>query len=113
MANLQERIQKIQAEIIVAAKKSGRKSSDVTLIAVSKTYDLIQQRFNAGDASDLDVQSVSTQVQTAKVNIANMTVSRNREGGKALMALSVDTPAAPDVIEHLQQGADDVYLVSF
>jgi D-3-phosphoglycerate dehydrogenase len=55
---------------------------------------------------------VGTLLGEAKVNIANMTVSRNREGGKALMALSVDTPAAPDVIERLQEGADDVYLVS-
>ncbi|MFD0893635.1 efflux transporter outer membrane subunit [Luteolibacter ambystomatis] len=44
--------------------------SERTLGAVSKTYDLINQRFTAGDASDLDVQSVNTQVQTAKVNLA-------------------------------------------
>lgn len=44
--------------------------SEQTLAAVSKTYDLINQRFTAGDASDLDVQSVNTQVQTAKVNLA-------------------------------------------
>ena len=30
----------------------------------------------------------------AGVNIANMTVSRSRRGGKALMVLSVDTRAA-------------------
>ena len=41
-----------------------------------------------------------------------MAVSRNNEGGKALMALSIDTPAAPDVIERLRQGLDDVYLVT-
>jgi len=44
--------------------------SEQTLAAVGKTYDLINQRFTAGDASDLDVQSVNIQVQTAKANLA-------------------------------------------
>ena len=48
----------------------------------------------------------------AGLNIANMAVSRNREGGKALMALSIDTPSTPEVIERLREGADDAYLVT-
>src|SRR5204862_3877357 len=48
---------------------------------------------------------VGTLLGEARVNIANMAVSRNREGGKALMALSIDTPAAPEVIERLRAGA--------
>src|SRR6478672_11908233 len=55
---------------------------------------------------------VGTLLGEAKVNIANMAVSRNREGGKALMALSIDTPASPEVIERLREGADDAYLVT-
>jgi D-3-phosphoglycerate dehydrogenase len=55
---------------------------------------------------------VGTLLGEAKVNIANMAVSRNREGGKALMVLSIDTPASPDVLERLAQGADDAYLVT-
>jgi len=55
---------------------------------------------------------VGTTLGEAGVNIANMAVSRNREGGKALMALSIDTPAAPEVIERLGQGVDDAYLVT-
>ena len=31
----------------------------------------------------------------AGVNIANMAVSRTRQGGTALMAVSIDTPAQP------------------
>jgi hypothetical protein len=46
------------------------------------------------------------------VNIANMAVSRSREAGKALMALSIDTPASPEVIAGLGQGVDDAYLVT-
>jgi multidrug efflux system outer membrane protein len=45
--------------------------SERTLDTTGKTYDLMKQRFDAGDASELDVQSVNTQVQTAKVNLAN------------------------------------------
>ena len=55
---------------------------------------------------------VGTRLGEAEVNIANMAVSRSRERGKALMALSIDTPAAPELIERLREGADDVYLVT-
>jgi D-3-phosphoglycerate dehydrogenase len=54
---------------------------------------------------------VGTLLGEAGVNIANMTVSRNREGGKALMALSIDTPASAEVLERLGVGVDDAYLV--
>ena len=40
----------------------------------------------------------------AGVNIANMTVSRNREGGKALMALSIDSPPLPDWWRSFRKG---------
>jgi D-3-phosphoglycerate dehydrogenase / 2-oxoglutarate reductase len=49
----------------------------------------------------------------AGVNIANMTVSRTRRGGKALMALSIDTPAPPELQERLRaQGFDDARFIS-
>ena len=47
----------------------------------------------------------------AGVNIANMTVSRNREGGKALMALSIDSPAPPELMEQLREGMDEAYVI--
>jgi D-3-phosphoglycerate dehydrogenase len=55
---------------------------------------------------------VGTLLGEAQVNIANMAVSRNREGGKALMALSIDTPASAEVIERLREGVDEAYLVT-
>ena len=55
---------------------------------------------------------VGTLLGEANVNIANMAVSRNREGGKALMALSIDTPASAEVIERLREGVDDAHLVT-
>jgi len=56
---------------------------------------------------------VGTLFGDAGVNIANMTVSRTRQGGKALMALSIDTPAPPDLQERLRgEGFDDARFIS-
>ena len=47
----------------------------------------------------------------AGINIANMAVSRTKEGGEALMAFSIDTPATPVLDERLHAaGFDDVRL---
>ena len=54
---------------------------------------------------------VGTLLGEAGVNIANMAVSRNREAGKAVMVLSLDSPAEPEVLERLGHGADEVYFV--
>jgi D-3-phosphoglycerate dehydrogenase len=49
----------------------------------------------------------------AGVNIANMAVSRTREGGKALMALSIDSPAPPELQERFRgEGFDDARFIS-
>jgi D-3-phosphoglycerate dehydrogenase / 2-oxoglutarate reductase len=55
---------------------------------------------------------VGTLFGAAGVNIANMTVSRNREGGKALMALSIDAVAPPELAESLREGMDAAYLIA-
>jgi D-3-phosphoglycerate dehydrogenase len=56
---------------------------------------------------------VGTMFAEAGVNIANMTVSRTRQGGKALMALSIDSPAPPELVEQLlAAGFDDCRFVS-
>ena len=44
---------------------------------------------------------IGTMFGEAGVNIANMAVSRKTEGGKALMAFSIDTPAPPDLVERI------------
>ncbi len=54
---------------------------------------------------------VGTLFGEAGVNIANMTVSRNRAGGKALMALSIDSPAPPELVAQLHEGMDESYLI--
>jgi len=47
------------------------------------------------------------------VNIANMTVSRTRRGGKALMVLTVDTQPPPELVERIRaEGFDDAHVIS-
>jgi D-3-phosphoglycerate dehydrogenase / 2-oxoglutarate reductase len=48
----------------------------------------------------------------AGVNIANMAVSRTRRGGKAVMALSIDSPAPPELVERLREGVDEARFIS-
>ena len=48
----------------------------------------------------------------AGVNIANMAVSRTKEGGEALMVFSIDTPATTELVERApRDGFDDVRFV--
>jgi D-3-phosphoglycerate dehydrogenase len=54
---------------------------------------------------------VGTLFGAAEVNIANLTVSRNNQGGKALMALSIDSSAPPELQEQLREGMDEAYLI--
>ena len=56
---------------------------------------------------------VGTLFGEAGVNIANMAVSRTRQGGKALMALSVDSPAPEELVGKLRAaGFDDAYFIA-
>ena len=49
----------------------------------------------------------------AGVNIANMAVSRTKQGGKALMAFSIDSPAPRELVELVTGfGFDDVRFIS-
>jgi D-3-phosphoglycerate dehydrogenase / 2-oxoglutarate reductase len=55
---------------------------------------------------------VGTLFGEAGINIANMAVSRTNQGGKALMALSIDTPApATLVAAFLEAGFDDARFI--
>jgi D-3-phosphoglycerate dehydrogenase len=55
---------------------------------------------------------VGTLFGDAGVNIANMTVSRSRRGGKALMVLSVDSPPPPELVDKIHsEGFDDARVI--
>ena len=48
----------------------------------------------------------------AGLNIANMAVSRTKEGGEALMVFSIDSPATSELVDQLHAvGFDDVRFV--
>jgi D-3-phosphoglycerate dehydrogenase len=56
---------------------------------------------------------VGTMFGEAGVNIANMAVSRTTEGGKALMAFSIDSPAPPELVERVEAaGFDDARFIA-
>jgi D-3-phosphoglycerate dehydrogenase len=54
---------------------------------------------------------VGTRFGENGVNIANMAVSRTRKGGKALMALSIDTAPPPELVERVRADVDDAWFV--
>jgi D-3-phosphoglycerate dehydrogenase len=55
---------------------------------------------------------VGTMFGGAGVNIANMAVSRTRQGGQALMVLSIDTPAPPELVERVHDEFDDARFIA-
>jgi D-3-phosphoglycerate dehydrogenase len=58
------------------------------------------------------IGKVGTLFGEADVNIANMAVSRTTEGGKALMAFSIDSAAPPELVERIEaSGFDDVRFI--
>jgi D-3-phosphoglycerate dehydrogenase len=58
------------------------------------------------------IGKVGTLFGAAGVNIANMTVSRTRRGGQALMALSIDSPAPPDLVREIHSEFDEARFIS-
>ena len=58
------------------------------------------------------IGKVGTLFGTSGVNIANMTVSRTRQGGQALMALSIDSPAPPELVDKIHSEFDDARFIS-
>jgi D-3-phosphoglycerate dehydrogenase len=56
---------------------------------------------------------VGTLFGEAGINIANMAVSRSRRGGKALMALTIDTSAPAELLDRFRsEGFDDARFIS-
>ena len=55
---------------------------------------------------------VGTLFGTAEVNVANMAVSRTRRGGKALMALTLDSEPPPELVARFRsEGFDDARFI--
>jgi D-3-phosphoglycerate dehydrogenase len=58
------------------------------------------------------IGKVGTLFGAASINIANMTVSRTRQGGQALMALSIDSPAPAELVQQIHSEFDDARFIS-
>jgi D-3-phosphoglycerate dehydrogenase len=58
------------------------------------------------------IGKVGTLFGEASVNIANMAVSRTRQGGKALMVLSIDTPAPQQLVDQVHSQFNDARFIS-
>src|SRR5207247_3194054 len=58
------------------------------------------------------IGKIGTLFGASGVNIANMTVSRTRRGGQALMALSIDSQAPPDLVAQLHDEFADARFIS-
>jgi D-3-phosphoglycerate dehydrogenase len=59
------------------------------------------------------IGKVGTMFGETGVNIANMAVSRTKEGGKALMAFSIDSPAPEALVQRVRaSGFDDVRFIT-
>jgi len=57
---------------------------------------------------------IGTLFGEAGLNIANMAVSRTNRGGKALMALSLDSPPPPGLVDDLRTAGfvDEAHVIS-
>lgn len=56
---------------------------------------------------------VGTMFGEARVNIANMAVSRTKEGGKALMALAIDSEPPAELVDRIRgEGFDDAQFIT-
>ena len=89
-------------------------STGGTNAEVSVTGCTIQHNHNAAASANIPVAfaRVGSMFGDAGLNIANMAVSRTKEGGEALMVFSIDSPATSALVDQLHAvGFDDVRFV--
>jgi D-3-phosphoglycerate dehydrogenase / 2-oxoglutarate reductase len=109
------RVRENGGETVVAGTTIGRDHRLWLVNALGFELDIELSRLMVFFRYD-DVPGVIGRVGTLfgqqDVNIANMAVSRTRKGGKALMALSLDTPAPPELVAAIRtEGFDDARFI--
>lgn len=79
-----------------------------TLESQQQSLNLIQQRFEAGASSQLDVYRAQTTVQTARADVARYTAQTARDENALALLLGAPVPAQlrPAAIEHIGFGVD-------
>jgi D-3-phosphoglycerate dehydrogenase len=109
------RVRENGGETVVAGTTIGRDHRLWLVNALGFELDIELSRLMVFFRYD-DVPGVIGRVGTLfgqqDVNIANMAVSRTRKGGKALMALSLDTAAPPELVAAIRtEGFDDARFI--
>ena len=94
--------------LLLAANRELLELASQTLKSYQATYDLTQQRFDAGVASSLDVRQAQTSVESARVDIARFTglVAEDENALRVLIGTSLPTellPAALDAVTALEE----------
>ncbi|HTG13824.1 MAG TPA: YggS family pyridoxal phosphate-dependent enzyme [Blastocatellia bacterium] len=91
--DIRERLARVREQIARAAERAGRSAQDITLIAVSKTFDpdLVQQAVDAGalDLGENRVQEAATKVGAVKAKSLRWHLIGHLQSNKAKQALSI------------------------
>jgi pyridoxal phosphate enzyme (YggS family) len=91
--DIPERLARVRERIARAAHRTGRSAQDITLIAVSKTFDpdLVQQAVDAGalDLGENRVQEAATKVGVVKAKNLRWHLIGHLQSNKAKQALSI------------------------
>jgi pyridoxal phosphate enzyme (YggS family) len=91
--DIRERLARVRERIARAAQRAGRSAQDITLIAVSKTFDpdLVQQAVDAGalDLGENRVQEAATKVGAVKAKNLRWHLIGHLQSNKAKQALSI------------------------
>jgi pyridoxal phosphate enzyme (YggS family) len=114
--DIPERLARVREQIARAAQRAGRSAQDITLIAVSKTFDpdLVQQAVDAGalDLGENRVQEAATKVGAVKAKNLRWHLIGHLQSNKAKQALlifdvihSVDSR---DLVERLDRLAGEL-----
>ena len=91
--DIRERLARVRERIARAAQRAGRRAQDITLIAVSKTFDpeIVQQAVDAGalDLGENRVQEAATKVGAFKAKNLRWHLIGHLQSNKAKQALSI------------------------
>jgi pyridoxal phosphate enzyme (YggS family) len=91
--DIPERLARVREQIARAAQRAGRSAQDITLIAVSKTFDpdLVQRAVDAGalDLGENRVQEAATKVGAVKANNLRWHLIGHLQSNKAKQAISI------------------------
>lgn len=91
--DIPERLARVREQIARAAQRAGRSAQDITLIAVSKTFDpdFVQQAVDAGalDLGENRVQEAATKVGVVKAKNLRWHLIGHLQSNKAKQALSI------------------------